>query len=241
MCMSERLSKTKINDYLQCPRKYKYRHVDNISSSQNKNFKIGIDVHKIAEKCIKEWQSDDSIDFLETLLNFESEYSGNYQEHCLHLSEFFKEKLVNNNYVVFCVEEKLDSKKYNFSGYSDIVLEKDDELTVIDYKTGKSSSVENYVTELCYYKMLIEDQYPDKNVKYAAIFFTKEGKYNELTFTDDESGIVNCSKAEYESKIDLMYEVRDKIEKKQFNPNRQFFCKNCEFKKYCDNEGLLTL
>ena len=32
------------------------------------------------------------------------------------------------------------SEKYDFIGYADIVLEKDGELTVIDYKTGKAKS-----------------------------------------------------------------------------------------------------
>ena len=119
------------------------------------------------------------------------------------------------------------------------MLEKDGKLTVIDYKTGKSSSVRDYVTELCYYKMLVEDKYP-KTVEYAAIFFTKDGGYSELMFTDADYSAINCSLTEYNNKLDLIEEVRKKIEAGEFPPRRQYLCKYCDFKDLCDEEGFIT-
>ena len=239
--MSYKLSKSKINDYLQCPRKFRYSYINKIETEENEYFKIGGDVHKIAEDFIKLWQKDDSIDFLETLYELESKYEDDYKDHCQNLAEFFKEKLTCEGYEVFSTEEYIISEKYNFSGLADIVLEKDNELTVIDYKSGRSHTVKKYVTELCYYKMLIEDKYPQKKVRYAGIFFTKDGKYSELMFDDENKNAIICTQKEYESKIELMYEIREKIEKKEFTPNRQFLCKYCDFKKYCDAEGFITL
>ena len=89
--------------------------------------------------------------------------------------------------------------------------------------------------------MLIEDKYPHKKVRYAGIFFTKDGKYSELMFDDNSSNAITCTKSEYDSKIELMYEIRGKIERKEFRPVRQFLCKYCDFKKYCDAEGFITL
>ena len=238
--MSYRLSKSKINDYLQCPRKFRYGNIDNIKTEENEYFKIGSDVHQIAEDFIKNWRDDDSIDFEKTLLELESKYEDDYKDHCQNLAEFFKEKLVDEGYEVFSTEEYILSKKYNFSGLADIVLEKDGKLTVIDYKTGKSKSVREYVTELCYYKMLVEDKYPEKTVEYAAIFFTKDGIYSELMFTDAEYSAMNCSITEYNSKIDLIEEVREKIEVGEFPPRRQFLCQYCDFKDHCDEEGFIN-
>ena len=238
--MSYKLSKSKINDYLQCPRKFRYSYINKIETEENEYFKIGGDVHQIAEDFIKLWQKDDSIDFLDTLYELESKYEDDYKDHCQNLAEFFKEKLTCEGYEVLSTEEDLLSEKYNLSGKSDLVLEKDGKLTVIDYKTGKSSSVRDYVTELCYYKMLVEDKYPEKTVEYAAIFFTKDGIYSELMFTDAEYSAINCSITEYNSKIDLIEEVREKIEVGEFPPRRQFLCQYCDFKDHCDEEGFIN-
>ena len=60
-------------------------------------------------------------------------------------------------------------------------------------------------------------------------------------FDDENKNAIICTQMEYESKIELMYEIREKIEKKEFRPVRQFMCKYCDFKKYCDAEGFITL
>ena len=87
--------------------------------------------------------------------------------------------------------------------------------------------------------MLVEDKYP-KTVEYAAIFFTKDGVYSELMFTDAEYSAVNCSITEYNNKIELIEEVREKIEAGEFPPKRQYLCKSCDFKDHCDEEGFIS-
>ena len=153
--MSFKLSKSAVDTYLKCPREFKYKYKDKKPVKQNPVLQMGNDIHEIAKDFIKLWQDDDSIDILETLLEFESRYDEDYSEHCQYLAAFFKEKLIDEKYEVFIAEEKLQSEKYDFIGYADLVLEKDNELTVIDYKTGKAKSVNNHIRELSYYKMLI--------------------------------------------------------------------------------------
>ena len=88
--------------------------------------------------------------------------------------------------------------------------------------------------------MLVEDAYPDETVEYAAIYFTKDGKYSELKFIEEEYSAVNCSVTEYNNKIDLIEEVRTKIEAGEFPPRRQYLCQYCVFKTHCDEEGFIT-
>ena len=129
--MSFKLSKSKVNCYLKCPREFKYQYIEEIERGENEYLKIGAEVHKIAEKFIKEWEKDKSIPILETLLQFEREYEENYQDHCINLSNFFKLMLIDKEYDLFHAEKFLYSEKYDFSGLADIVLKKNNKLGLI--------------------------------------------------------------------------------------------------------------
>ena len=48
-----RLSKSKINTYLKCPREFKYRYIDEIETPPNEYMALGSDVHLIAENYAK--------------------------------------------------------------------------------------------------------------------------------------------------------------------------------------------
>ena len=233
------LYKSAVNTYLKCPREFKYQYIDKKPVKKNPTLEMGSEIHSIAENFIKCYQEDDSIDMLETLLELESLYDEDYSEHCQNLAAFFKGKLIDENYSVFIAEEKIHSEKYNFSGRADLVLEKDGELTVIDYKTGKARSVHDYITELSYYKMLVEDKFSDKSVKYAGIFFTEFGAYSEVEFTDEDYSFIHCSLTEYKNQLKLLEEVRRNIELGLFEPKRQALCKNCNYKGYCDRDGFV--
>ena len=77
-------------------------------------------------------------------------------------------------------------------------------------------------------------------MEYAAIYFTKDGKYSELKFIEEEYSAVNCSVTEYNNKIELIEKVREKIEAGEFPPKRQNLCQYCDFKTHCDDEGFIT-
>ena len=89
--MSYKLSKSKINAYLQCPRKFRYRYIDEIKVPQTIYFKMGSDVHQIAEDFINILKRDKSIDILKTLLELEAPNEGDYKRHCSHMASFFTE------------------------------------------------------------------------------------------------------------------------------------------------------
>ena len=48
-----RLSKSKINTYLKCPREFKYKYIDEIETPPNEYMALGSDVHLIAENYAK--------------------------------------------------------------------------------------------------------------------------------------------------------------------------------------------
>ncbi|MCI5737812.1 MAG: PD-(D/E)XK nuclease family protein [Methanobrevibacter ruminantium] len=44
------LSKSKINTFIECPRKFKYRYIDEITEEANEYMLLGTEVHEIAEE-----------------------------------------------------------------------------------------------------------------------------------------------------------------------------------------------
>ncbi|MDO5849910.1 MAG: PD-(D/E)XK nuclease family protein [Methanobacteriaceae archaeon] len=234
--MSMRLSKSKVNDFINCPRKFKYRYIDEIESKPNEFAILGTNVHKIAQDFIELNQIGTYDEILEILLKFEGEYEDDYTGHCENLAKFFYEMLVEKEYKCFIAEEYLFSKKHNFNGFADLVLEDSlGKLFVIDYKTGKSSSAKNYKLELCYYKMLIEEQY-GKEVANAGIYFTKDGILSSLEFKNQKSNDNICSIEDYELSINFIRTVRLEIDSAKFPSKRGYLCNYCDYQELCNKE-----
>lgn len=234
-----RLSKSKVNTYLKCPMEFKFQYVDEIEVEPNKYMALGSDVHMIAEKFTDKFGDDlEGIDIANELIEVARDLDLGYglEEHIDNLGLFFKEVFVDNDYRLFSNEEYLIDKKHRFSGICDIILEDEDgNLIVIDYKTGNSSSFSKYRLELCYYKLLVENVC-GKPVSSVGVFFTKNGRLRLLDVDDNENKRKYLSHAEIDDAVDTMYEVRDKINRKEFPRQRQFLCKYCTYKKLCEDE-----
>lgn len=169
----------------------------------------------------------------------EEKYEDDYEDHCINLAKFFECMIFEKEYKFFMAEDYLMSEKHNFSGLADLVLEdKEGKLFVIDYKTGKSSNVQNYKLELCYYKMLIEEKYPEKEVKYVGIYFTKDGKLSYLEFVASEEDGENelCTLEDYQLAIDYIDTVRLAIDAGRFPARRNHYCKYCDYQEECAQE-----
>lgn len=242
--MSMMLSKSKVNTFSNCPLRFKYTYIDQYKTESNEFAQLGIDVHDIAEKFIKSWPIPKK-SILSTLMDLEKNYDNDYLDHVKNLASFFNHFLIDAGFKVFMAEEKIFSEKYNFNGLCDLVLENENgKLIVIDYKTGKTNSVNKYKLELCYYKLLLEDKFPDKEVEYAGIFYTKNGDFKSMKFYDDkdsefdDSQISNddCSLSEYNLAINYIETVRIEIESNHFPPKKQHLCKYCDFLDKCNDE-----
>ena len=56
------LSKSKINTFIECPRKFKYRYIDEITEEANKYMLLGTEVHEIAEEIAIELMEGNEIE-----------------------------------------------------------------------------------------------------------------------------------------------------------------------------------
>lgn len=234
-----KLSKSKINSYLKCPREFKFQYIDEIEAKPNRYMALGSDVHLIAEKFTDKFKDNlDDIDIENELIKVANDMDIGYglDTHIDNLALFFKEMFVDNDYKLFSNEEYLFDKKHRFSGICDIILEDENgKLTVIDYKTSNSNSFSKYRLELCYYKLLVENVY-HKQVSSVGVFFTKNGRLRLLDVSDNENKRKYLSYSEIDEAIDTMYDVRDKINGKEFPKKEQYLCRYCTYKEICNDE-----
>ena len=234
-----KLSKSKVNTYLKCPREFKFQYIDEIEVKPNKYMALGSDVHLIAEKFTDKFEDNlDDVDIQNELIKVANDLDIGYglDEHIDNLGLFFNEVFVENDYKLFSNEEYLIDKKNRFSGICDIILEDENgKLTVIDYKTSNSNSFSKYRLELCYYKLLVENVY-HKPVNRVGVFFTKNGRLRLLDVCEEENKRKNLCYSEIDDAVDTLHEVRDKISRKEFPAKKQYLCRYCTYKHICDDE-----
>lgn len=232
------LSKSKINTFIECPRKFKYRYIDEIAEEANKYMLLGSEVHEIAEEIAIELMEGNEIE--DVFLNLE--YDEKLEDHIKGLEKFFND-VYSNGYEIFSVEEYIVDNDSNMNGIVDIVIRNNnDELIIFDYKTGKARSIEKYKLELCVYKVLLESKYPNLNVVSAGIYFTGDGAYRIANFGsvgDDyfksqSKGNIGDGDFDYvDSVVDNLYETMDR---NYYMRKKGFLCRYCFYKEMCDGD-----
>lgn len=236
-----RLSKSKVNSFLKCRREFKYRYVDEAEEEPNDAMQLGTDVHELAEQFIKTGGIS-SEDYRQKLQELADKQNSKYDLtiHLDHLADFFEDVFQNEkmHYEVFSVEDYLYDEEHDFSGLCDLVVrDENNDIIIIDYKTGKSNSIKKYRLELVYYKMLLESKYPNIDIISAGIFFTKDGKARFLNFVECQDKGAFCTEKDCKAAVDLLDFVREEIDAGRFHPNKQFLCKYCSYQTLCEEEG----
>lgn len=236
-----KLSKSKVNQFLKCRRAFKYQYIDEIEQEPNDAMQMGTDIHELAEQFIKTGgiSSDNYREKLQELADKQnSKY--NLDTHLNHLADFFEDVFQNEKmrYEVFSCEDYLLDKEHNFSGLIDLaVRDENNDIIIIDYKSGKSNSIKKYRLELVYYKMLLESKYPNVDIISAGIFFTKDGKARFLNFVECQDKGAYCTEKDCKAALDLLDFIRKEIQANRFQPNRNFLCKYCGYQDVCEQEG----
>ena len=243
-----KLSKSKVNSFLKCRREFKYNYIDGIEMPANEYMALGTLVHEYAENMalflINKQSENNKIekeDIEEAkLLILESNDidKDDIIKYLDNLESFFCRCLLEYKYSIFSIEEYIHDTNINLSGLADIVFEDNDgNLIVVDYKTSKTQSIKKYRLELCYYKKLLEFQYPNRKVITAGIFFVKDNGYRFLNFTNGQLKGSFITNEDYEAAIDLLDYIRTEVEKGVFLPSRQYTCKYCCYKELCEKDG----
>ena len=232
------LSKSRINTFIECPRKFKYRYIDEITEEPNKYMMLGTEVHEIAEEIAMDLMEGNDIDDVFSNLDYDEKV----EDHIMGLEKFFRD-VYSNGYEIFSAEEFIVDEKSNMNGIVDIVIRnKENELIIFDYKTGQPRDIGKYKLELCVYKILLESKYPELNVVSAGIYFTGAGAYRIANFGSQggdyfkslSKGDIGDVDFDYvDGVVDNLYET---IDRNYYKKKRGFLCRYCFYKDMCDED-----
>ena len=232
------LSKSKINTFIECPRKFKYRYIDEITEEANKYMLLGTEVHEIAEEIAIELMEGNEIEDVFSNLDYDEKL----EDHIKGLEKFFND-IYSNGYEIFSAEEFIVDEKSNMNGIVDIVIRNEnDELIIFDYKTGQPRDIGKYKLELCVYKILLESKYPELNVVSAGIYFTSAGAYRIANFESStmdyfksqSKGDIGDGDFDYvDAVVDNLYETMDR---NYYITKKGYLCRFCFYKEMCDKD-----
>lgn len=236
-----RLSKSKVNSFMMCPRKFKYESIDEVprpEPEEDSPLQVGLNVHSIFEKFTKEYTVEQikemSANQKYKILHTYDE-NNKYNNHILNFIDFIT-GVVNDDYEIYSVEQYIYNEKYDFSGILDLVLKKGDEIVIIDYKTGKPKSISQYHMELSYYIYLFESETGLK-VTYAGIYFSKENKYRIAEAHVEESKGAVITDEDIEAGLEYLELIRLTVKSGNIQPKHQYLCKFCDYEERCNEEG----
>jgi len=122
-------------------------------------------------------------------------------------------------------EKPIYSKKYNITGKPDYIIEKNDEIIPIEFKTGKHNKpAKNHIFQLAAYCQLIEDNF-NKFVPYGLLIYKG---------TNNQFKIFYNPKIRFELES-IIKEMRQSIKKRNVkrNHNDPYKCIKCSMKEHC--------
>ena len=247
------LSPSRLNDYLDCPRKFFYLKVLGIDVEEadwdNANF--GSVIHSILERAVKFAKEKGEYPDIKTVLEkFHTGMDSSRFSEIAKKEKFIKlgEKLLMNYYPYFSQipANRVENVEFSFYGVSvgeDLVSGKIDRIeknsdgtySLYDYKTGKPTSEKqitqsggkkNYYNQLCFYKYAYEKMTGNKVSQVGIIYVEDHAKSVYKTLTDSDMAYIE----------NLIKDTYSKIKALKFNPikeDKQGVCKTCVYKHLC--------
>lgn len=238
------LSPSKINTYLQCPFKYKCETDTDVRKKYRKDtvpLIFGNLIHACLNDLYKRTKKENrNLQRLRDL--FKEKFNANLDKH----KELFKTK---NNIIIYVEKAKkifknfVESELFNaeplfteeypkcsinnwleLSGKFDRVDIINNEIRLIDYKTGKLKEDMIDEFQLSLYEYLLKKYMPDNPVREKILYYLDENKIIKYVAEKDKI-------AETERKLLIIAETINKD--KDFIPTPNSMCRYCDYKEIC--------
>ena len=228
---------TDIAPYRHCPMKYYLVREKEYSTFSKKMFNLGIITHKAIEHINKLFLQKNNSSFndeyienlLKNIYRFQNmDLDDNFERIMSIVKKYIEEEKDSFEYI-----KKVEASEYRIEedyilyGQIDLILEDENEIQIIDFKTGKYNELEyssNYRQQLSLYKLLLQKKY-DKDIRTYLYYLEEDEPRKEILITDEEL------EEDFENINKTTQDILDKkFSKIPYNHN---ICGICEFKNYC--------
>ena len=243
---NEKLSASKLKIYLTCKRKYYYRYIQKIysheiPSDKPADYKLGLDIHlALKELYLKQSTYDNAkllqIDLFKELDSVlgKSEYEKymmDIAKRNLHIFCEIDVKRFSQGWSVYKVEDNLECRfnGITLSGQIDRIDKRDNEISILDYKTGNFTlTPENKIDEATDFQLefyyLLASAYG--NVSECAYYDLKNSKIVAENFLDEKLEKLKSIVVDLLAITEINFELCE--DKKS--------CIFCEYKIMCERE-----
>ena len=206
--MYQQISPNMLKTFSDCPRKYDFKYLQNISMPVNDEiFEFGKNIHALASYYLKK----------ENIDNMEKALSPKELEVWLSLksSEYFGYEVVGTEYNL-----AVKIGKHFFGGRIDAIVRNNGKYFILDYKTGSAPKNAKYDYQTMIYILCVADFFKTKDISF--IYIDLKNK-QEVTITLNPD-----LEKEYRTKLT---EITAEIDSFESAPKKNN-CK-CEYSKIC--------
>lgn len=236
---------TDISLYRYCSLKYKFIREEKFQIFDKFSFNRGVIVHKAIEHLNKRMRLNRTFNFsdeyveklIEKIYRFQKmELDENYNLIIYLVLNYLKKEKENFKYISKVeVSEYKNEDNFSLYGKIDLILEKENSIEMIDFKTGKydieKSHFQAYREQLSLYKKLLEKKYENREIKTYLYYLEEEEALKEILINE-----IELENDYLKIKKDAENILEKKFFKKEFDENN---CGNCEFKYYCYGEKFI--
>jgi len=246
-----RISYSSLENFKQCPLKYKFANIDNIKEPKSKEAVFGTYIHKVLKWF---YQKDPNFPTLDALLKYYRDYwpqktegfewkdpeeeKSYFKEGLRILEEFFKKNIPHKTAILdletrfeVLIDESPNKQngKHILTGVIDRVDKlPDGTIEIVDYKTGKRIPSQNDVDkndQLSLYAIGLKSRWPRIKMENLclSLYFLK---FNEKIKTQRTEKDLKESQNKM---IDLIHQ----IEKSEFEPRSSVLCGWCGYHNIC--------
>lgn len=236
------LSFTAIENYAQCPFKFRLKHSLGFKTSQNKYMERGLFIHKafeIINKKIKEndnvYIGDEAVKSEVANLFYRSYIKAEDDEDKKNKLKKITEDILYYYNTIGKDLEIIDSEvsfyikkdNYSLNGVVDLIYRKQDgTIGIIDYKNTKSADVPKYKKQLYTYIIGLSDKehrFKDMKIEELNIYAIKSRELKPIPISDEDI-------EELEAEID---QTAIDIENRKFASKKSKECDKCQFSVIC--------
>ena len=208
--MYQQFSPNMLKTFEQCPRKYEFRYLHNISMPVNDDiFEFGKNIHALASYYLR----GENIDKMENSLSPREFDIWSY----LKSSKYFAYDVIGTEYNL---SVKID--KHFYGGRLDALVKNDNEYYILDYKTGAAPQNAEYDYQTMIYILCVKEFFNTQNISFIYLDL-QHRKEVVIKYSKELDKIYHQRLISISGKIDT-YETK-------YN-KKQPIC-NCEYSLIC--------